>query len=133
MYWHDTQSKNKYNKSNNVIINQTVPREMTKYFWLKSVINKNSFNCNLKGLLSFKSIEKLSKLSLWPSNNTWSKITNFLGVSTNLLVKVVIPRCSEALTKNVIEFDHNKLQQLHINLWTICELNLVLTTSLKLK
>ena len=28
---------NKYNKSNNVIINQTVPREMSKYFRSKSV------------------------------------------------------------------------------------------------
>ena len=63
---------------------------------LSHEINKDSFNCNLNGLLSFKSIEKLSKLALWPSNNIWSKIADFLGVLTNLPVKSLIPRCSES-------------------------------------
>ena len=41
----------------------------------------------------------LSKLALWPSNDIWSKIADFLGILTNLQVKDVIHRCSEALTK----------------------------------
>ena len=32
--------------------------------WSSREINKDSFNCNLNGLLSFKSIKKLSKLAL---------------------------------------------------------------------
>ena len=34
-------------------------------------------------------MEKLSKLALWPSNNIWSKIADFLGNLTNLPVKGV--------------------------------------------
>ena len=68
---------------------------------LSREIKKDSFNCNLNGLLSFKSIEKLSNLAFWLSNNIWSKIADFLGVLTNLPVRCVILRCSEALTKNV--------------------------------
>ena len=48
-------------------MNQTVPRAMSKYFRSKCLsrdINKDSFNCNLNALSSFKSIEKLSKLAL---------------------------------------------------------------------
>ena len=41
---------------------------------LSREINKDSFNCSLNALLSFKSIEKLSNLDLWPSSNIWSKI-----------------------------------------------------------
>ena len=51
---------------------------------------KDSFHCNVNALLSFKSIKKLSKLALWPSNKIWSKIANVLGILTNLLVKGVI-------------------------------------------
>ena len=76
---------------------------------LSGKINKVSFNCNLNPLLSIKSTGKLSKLALWPSNNIWLKIAIFLGVLTILPVKGVIIRCSKALTKNVFEFDHNKL------------------------
>ena len=64
----DYKDNNKNNKSNNVIINQAVPRKMSTYFLCKiglsRDINKDSFNCDLNTLLSFKSIEKLSKLAL---------------------------------------------------------------------
>ena len=40
------------------------------------------------------SIEKLSKLALWLSNNIWSKIVDFLGVLTNLPVKGVMLKSS---------------------------------------
>ena len=59
--------KNKKKNKKKIIINQTVPRERKKYFGSGLVynrFNKDSFNCNLNGLLSFKSIEKLSKLAL---------------------------------------------------------------------
>ena len=42
-------------------------------------------------MIRFKSIEKLWKFALWPSNNTWSKIAYFCGVLTNLPVKVQYP------------------------------------------
>ena len=57
---------------------------------LSCEIKKDSFNCNINALLSFKSIEKLSKPALWPSNKIWSKIADVLGILTNLLVKGVI-------------------------------------------
>ena len=56
----------KNNNKNQVktrIINQTVPKERSKYLFkigLSREINKDYFNCNLNGLLSFKSIKKLS-------------------------------------------------------------------------
>lgn len=55
---------NKYNKSNNVIISQTVHREMSKHFNVQNsllrVINKDSFNLNLNALFYCRSIEKVS-------------------------------------------------------------------------
>ena len=92
MYWHEI-TKIKTNKNNNVIINQIVPREMSKDFCSSHDIIKDPFNCNLNTLFSFKSIEKLSKLSklvLWLFNYIWSKIADFLGVLTNLSVNSVI-------------------------------------------
>ena len=75
---------------------------MNKDFCSKSVYHvRFNFNCNLNAFLSFKNIAKLSKVALWPSNNIWSKIVDFLGVLTNLPVKGVILRCSEALTKKI--------------------------------
>ena len=44
---------------------------------LSGDINKDSFNCNLNAFFSFKSIDKLSKLALWPSKIKWSKIADF--------------------------------------------------------
>ena len=56
---------NKYNKSNNVIIDQTIPREIFLFkIDLSRDINNDSFIYSLNVLLSFKSIEKLSKLAL---------------------------------------------------------------------
>ena len=94
---------------------------MSKYFHLSRDINKDYFDCNLNALFSFKSIENFSKFALWPSNNIWSKIADFLGVSANLPVKGVIPRRLEALIKNVFVFDHNKLRgsKLQMNWSTI--------------
>ena len=37
-------------------------------------------------------------------------MADFLDALTNLPVKGVIARCSKVLTKNVFEFDHNKLR-----------------------
>ena len=64
-------------------------------------INKDSFSFSLNAFFSFESIQKLSKLALWPSNNIWSVIADFLGALANLPVKSVIPRFPEALSKNV--------------------------------
>ena len=55
---------NKYNESNNVIIDQTIPREIFLFkIDLSRDINNDSFIYSLNVLLSFKSIEKLSKLA----------------------------------------------------------------------
>ena len=55
---------NKYNKSNNVMISQTVHRQMSKHFNVQNsllrVINKDSFNFN--ALFYCRSIEKVSSL-----------------------------------------------------------------------
>ena len=77
---------------------------------LSCEINKDSFNSNLNGLLSFKGIEKLSKLALWPYSNVWSKTADFLGVLTNLPVKGAITNAHKLSQRNVFEFDHNKLR-----------------------
>ena len=43
------QDNNKNNKSNKIIINQPVPREMSKYFCSKAVLSRDDFIiCNLK-------------------------------------------------------------------------------------
>ena len=107
----DYKDNNKYNEGNDVIMNQIVLGETSKYFRLKCLsldLNKDSLNCSLNAMFSFKSIKKLLKLTLWPSNNIWSKITDFLDVLANLPVKGVIPVSLETLTKNDFEFDHNK-------------------------
>ena len=57
-------NNNKYDESNNVIINQTVARAMSKYFCSKSVYHVTFTKIPSIALLSFKSIEKLSKLAL---------------------------------------------------------------------
>ena len=55
---------NKYNKSNNVIIDQTIPREIFLFkIDLSRDINNDSFTYSSNVLLSFKSIEKSSKLA----------------------------------------------------------------------
>ena len=55
-------NNNQYNKSSNVIINQRVPKEMSKYFCSKSIlsrdINKDSLDCNLNALFIFLNKEK---------------------------------------------------------------------------
>ena len=56
------------------MINQIVPTEISKKLFkigLSRDINKESFSCNLNALVSFESIEKLSKLALWSSTNLW--------------------------------------------------------------
>ena len=64
----DYKGNNKYNKCNNVIINQKVPRETSKYLLFKiglsHDINKDSFNFDLDASFSFRSIYKLSKIAL---------------------------------------------------------------------
>ena len=120
MYWHEI-TKIKTNKNNNVIINQIVPREMSKDFCSSHDIIKDPFNCNLNTLFSFKSIEKLSKLSklvLWLFNYIWSKIADFLGVLTNLSVNSVIKvqECNSSHKKCLSVWPYVWLQQLHINL-----------------
>ena len=90
---------------------QTVPKEMSKYFLFKVYyVRLTKFpRFWLKCIVFKESIKKLSKLALWPSNNIWSSIADFLWALKNLPVKSVIPRCLDFFTKNDFTFDHNNL------------------------
>ena len=102
---------------------------------LSRFIRRDFFRCNLNLLFSFKKIVKSSKLVSWPFSKMWSKIVDFLGLFTRFGVKDVIPRCSEALTKNCLSDSLKQvpLQQLHKNLYTKWELISLGMISLKPK
>ena len=87
-------------------------------------IRRDSFRCNLNFLFSFKRIVKSSILASWPFSKMWLNIAHFLGFFTRFPVKDVISGCSEALTKKCLSDSpwEVALQQLHVNLYTRCEL-----------
>ena len=69
---------------------------------LSRFIKRDSFRCNLNLLLPFKrNVKSLkTRVMILHISRMWSMIAEFLGFFTHFLVRGVIPRCSEALTKN---------------------------------
>ena len=108
---------NKYNKSNNVIINERVPREISKYICSKSIycviLTKiHSFRCSLNAF--FQKNQKMIKTSFIIIQKH-IKSNKFLGQ----LKKYTSQKCNTQMLrsfhkKSVFDFDH----KLHCSICT---------------